>query len=144
MLISIDITDSSPFCALASPILQREVLHRFYGCLSNGKSLSYEVTCQLLLMINEKFNIGKREKVLHLDKMISAVKTGHFLQLKKITGDTTDPENKEYRGRLKRINQNVTDHGGDLTCDKNERKFDSTSGSNNVFDGLSYICHKVN
>jgi hypothetical protein len=148
-LISINITESSPFNSLASSILQREVLHRFYTYLSDGKSLSYEGTCQMLQLINEKSNLGKREKVLNLDKNISAIKIGNFLQLKKCTENNIDIENTKNFEKLRKIDDNDTDdddddeNDGDIYSNLDVKKVDLNSEKVKVFDGLTYICDKV-
>ena len=144
-MISINITDSSPFNSLASPILQREVLHRFYTYLSDGKSLSYEVTCQILQLINEKRNFGKREKVLNLDKNISAIKIGNFLQLKICAENIMDIENTRIIEKLRKIDDDDTDDDDENDGDvhKDVRKVDLNSEEEKVFDGLTYTRDKV-
>ena len=144
-MISINITESSPFNSLVSPILQREVLHRFYTHLSDGKSLSYEVTCQILQLTNEKNNLGKREKVLNLDKNISAIKIGNFLQLKKCTENIMDIENTKIVEKSRKIDENDTDDEDESDGDmcKDVRKIHLNSEKEKVFDGLTYICDKV-
>lgn len=144
-MISINITDSSPFNSLASPILQREVLHRFYTYLSDGKSLSYEVTCQILQLINEKRNFGKREKVLNLDKNISAIKIGNFLQLKICAENIMDIENTRIIEKLRKIDDDDTDDDDENDGDihKDVRKVDLHSEEEKVFVGLTYTCDKV-
>jgi hypothetical protein len=147
-LISINITESSAFNSLASPIIQRQVLHRFYTYLSDGKSISYKVTRQILQLINEKSNLGKREKVLNLDKNISAIKIGSFLQLKKCTENITDIENTKIIEKLRKFDENDTDdeddeNDGNICSNQDVRKVDSNSEKEKVFDGLTYICDKV-
>lgn len=147
-LISINVTESSPFNTLASPILQREILHQFYNYLSNGKSLSYEVTCQILQLMSEKSNLGKREKVLNLDKNVSAIKIGNFLQLKICTENNLDVENTKVIEKLKKFGKNDTDdddddnkNDGDVR--KEVRKIDLNLEEEKAFHGLTYICEKV-
>ena len=77
--ISIKITDDSPFLSLASPIIQREILHRIYKYLSNGRTLSYEITCKLLSFMIQDIDISKKKKIMQLDKEILAVNMGHYL-----------------------------------------------------------------
>ena len=77
--ISIKITDDSPFLALASPLIQREILHRIYKYLSNGRTLSYEITCKLLSFMIQDIDISKKKKIMQLDKEILAVNMGHYL-----------------------------------------------------------------
>jgi hypothetical protein len=54
-------------------------LQKIYKFLSKRESLSYELTCQILALINGKNNFGKREKVLHLDREVSVVLIGDYL-----------------------------------------------------------------
>ena len=77
--ILIKITDDSPFLSLASPIIQREILHRIYKYLSNGRTLSYEITCKLLSFMIQDIDISKKKKIMQLDKEILAVNMGHYL-----------------------------------------------------------------
>ena len=80
--VSIDISLNSPFILLVSPLIQREIIQRIYRYLSNGKTLSYESTCKLLSLIKEDIEVGRKEKIMQLDKELLAVRTGTFLQFR--------------------------------------------------------------
>ena len=97
------------------------------------------MTCQILQLTNEKNNLGKREKVLNLDKNISAIKIGNFLQLKKCTENIMDIENTKIVEKSRKIDEDESD--GDM-C-KDVRKIHLNSEKEMVFDGLTYICDKV-
>ena len=95
--ISVDIREDSPFLLLPSPLVQREVLQKIYKSISCQNSLSYDSTCQILSLINEKTAFGKRAKVLHLCKDVSAVKIGDYLVFKLKKETIADSVNSEHR-----------------------------------------------
>ena len=86
--------------------------------------------------MKENLHIGKREKVLHLDKNLSAVKIGNFLQFKKYTKFDTDFDNDKHPSKLRRLKEIDVDNDNDLHCNKNLVEV-------SVLEGLSYICDEV-
>lgn len=65
------------------------------------------MTCQLLLLTNEEIGYGKREKVMHLNKDISAVKTRDYLQFEGRVERITDVRStKEHLRKVIKNNEN--------------------------------------
>ena len=79
--VTLDVKDNSPFSLLPSPLIKREVLQRVFKSISSN-SLSYELTCQILSLAQEKSQIGKKEKKKHLDKNAVCIKIGDYLIFK--------------------------------------------------------------
>ena len=119
--ISIEIKTDSAFLLLPSPLVQRAVLQRMYHSFSNRETLSYESTCQILALINEKNNFGKREKVLHLDKEISIVKIGDYLIFTREKLRILNNKNKTNDKIIINNTENVTEND-DFEIVKNEHQ----------------------
>jgi hypothetical protein len=136
--ISIEIKSESAFRLLPSALLQREVLQRIYKILSERESLSYELTCQIMALVNEKFTFGKREKVLHLDKEISVVRIGYYLIFTRERLRILNSRNAENE---KTINNLVNIAGRDL--DMVENAYQKESDIVMCVAGISIKCPKV-
>lgn len=123
--ISIEINTNSAFLLLPSPLVQRAVLQRMYHSFSNRETLSYESTCQILALINEKSNFGKREKVLHLDKEISVAKIGDYLiftrEQLRILNNKNKINDKIIINNTENVTDNITENDG-IKIVKNEHQ----------------------
>ena len=81
--VTLNVKDNSPFSLLPSPLIKREILQKIFKSISPN-SLSYETTCQILLLTQEKSQIGKKERKKHLDKNTVCIKVGDYLIFKNL------------------------------------------------------------
>lgn len=80
--VTLNVKDGSPFSLLPSPLIKREVLQKIFKSISSN-SLSYELTCQILSLAQDKSLKGKKEKKKHLDRNSVCIKIGDYLIFKK-------------------------------------------------------------
>ena len=110
------------------------------------------MTCQLLLLTNEKVVFGKREKVMHLNKNISAVKIGDYLQFKGRAERITDVQStKEHLEKVKENNENDNNNNNTNDNDNDDDNGKSVrnhhfieKGVNLNFKGVTIIHDEVN
>lgn len=104
------------------------------------------MTCQLLLLTNEEIGYGKREKVMHLNKDISAVKTRDYLQFEGRVERITDVRStKEHLRKV--IKNNENDSNNNNTNDaivSNSDEFSKNEKKTLKVNGVTIIHDKVN
>lgn len=79
--VTLNVKDDSPFSLLPSPLIKREVLQKIFKSISSN-SVSYELTCQILSLAQDKSLKGKKEKKKHLDRNSVCIKIGDYLIFK--------------------------------------------------------------
>ena len=107
------------------------------------------MTCQLLLLTKEKIVFGKREKIMHLNKNISAVKIGDYLQFKGRADRIIDVQStKEHLEKVIENDENNNDNNNTNDDDDDGKSVSnyhfSEKGVTLNYKGLTIIHDEVN